>query len=124
MKVRSFFRTPKGQLFLVFAPIVVAAVWSAGLGSAMELLIATLVSAAVDLPILPFSQASAGIARNKSNNHGYAKEKLMRLLQKVRSSPERQWAQFRQSAAGPNPEALSVHSGMVRAAQISPGRIA
>jgi Na+-transporting NADH:ubiquinone oxidoreductase subunit NqrB len=50
--LRAFFRTPKGQLLLVFAPLVIAAVWRAGAFSLMELLTAVVVSAAIDLPIL------------------------------------------------------------------------
>ena len=52
MRVRSFFRTPKGQLLLVFAPIIGAGIWRAGLSSAGELLTATVVAAAIDMPIL------------------------------------------------------------------------
>ena len=52
MTLRAFFRTPKGQLLLVFLPLVVAAIWSAGAQSAAELFIAVAVSVIIDLPIL------------------------------------------------------------------------
>ena len=48
MSARAFFRTPKGQLLLVFAPVVVAAVWQAGAQSLGELAIAVGVAAAID----------------------------------------------------------------------------
>jgi Na+-translocating ferredoxin:NAD+ oxidoreductase RnfD subunit len=52
LSIRSFFRTPKGQLLVAFAPLVAAGVWQAGFSSAVELLTATIVSAAIDLPII------------------------------------------------------------------------
>jgi Na+-translocating ferredoxin:NAD+ oxidoreductase RnfD subunit len=52
MTARAFFRTPKGQLFIVFAPVVAAAVWRAGPSSLVELTVAVAVGAAIDLVIL------------------------------------------------------------------------
>jgi Na+-translocating ferredoxin:NAD+ oxidoreductase RnfD subunit len=52
MTARAFLRTPKGQLLLVFAPLIVVAVWQAGVASFGELLLAAGVAAAIDLPIL------------------------------------------------------------------------
>ena len=52
MTARAFLRTPKGQLLLVFAPLVIAAVAAAGLASLGELAVATLVCAGMDAPIL------------------------------------------------------------------------
>jgi Na+-translocating ferredoxin:NAD+ oxidoreductase RnfD subunit len=52
MTARAFFRTPKGQLLIVFAPIVAAAVWRAGMPSLWELAIAVGVAAAIDAPVL------------------------------------------------------------------------
>ena len=52
MTARAFFRTPKGQLLLVFAPILIAAVWKAGVFSLAELSVAVGVAAALDLPII------------------------------------------------------------------------
>jgi Na+-translocating ferredoxin:NAD+ oxidoreductase RnfD subunit len=57
MTIRAFFRSPKGQLLLVFAPIVVAAVWQAGLFSLAELGVAVGVAALIDLPILRWRDA-------------------------------------------------------------------
>jgi Na+-translocating ferredoxin:NAD+ oxidoreductase RnfD subunit len=52
MTLRSFLRTPKGQLLLVFLPIAVAAVWQAGLPSLGDLGVAVGAAAAIDVPIL------------------------------------------------------------------------
>jgi Na+-translocating ferredoxin:NAD+ oxidoreductase RnfD subunit len=49
---RAFFRTPKGQLFVVFLPLLVAGVWRAGLVALPGLTVAAVVAAAIDLPIL------------------------------------------------------------------------
>jgi Na+-translocating ferredoxin:NAD+ oxidoreductase RnfD subunit len=52
MTARAFFRTPKGQLLILFAPIVAAAVWQSGARSLGELAIAVGVAALIDAPIL------------------------------------------------------------------------
>ena len=52
MTARAFFRTPKGQLLLLFAPIVIAAVWKAGVFAVAELGVAVGVASAIDLGVL------------------------------------------------------------------------
>lgn len=52
MTARAFFRTPKGQLLALFAPITAVAVWQAGRSSVAVLLTAVGIAAALDLPIL------------------------------------------------------------------------
>jgi len=51
MTARAFFRTPKGQLVIVFAPIIAIATWQAGIAALGELVIATAVAAAIDFVV-------------------------------------------------------------------------